>query len=103
MSLYEWPRGKAKLSVDFQYMLSRAPGEWLKQLLELLLPLPVVGSKLRDVEAAGFKKRPGIPVEELLSNPTAEKALFDRIGEIVAASSASAQVGTPIGDSAGHS
>ena len=76
LSLYEWPKGKAKLSIDFEYMVSRAPKDWLTQVVRALAPLPVVGSKMVGVEAADFKKRPGIPFEDLLADATAEQKLF---------------------------
>jgi hypothetical protein len=84
LSLYEWPAGKAKLSVDFAYMIDSAPTDWLLRVQKELLPLPIVGAKMRGVDTVAFKKRPGIPIEELLAQPNAEESLFTALNNLVA-------------------
>ena len=82
-------------------MIGRTTTDWLARLHTELLPIAIVGSKMRGVDTAGFKKRPGIPIEDLVAQPTAADALFGALDRLLEPPESSA-VHQPmtVGDSA---
>lgn len=65
-SLYEWPKGKAKLAFNFEYCLAAIPEETLAQIATGLRQISGVQPLLEGLEQAAFKKRPGIPLALLV-------------------------------------
>jgi hypothetical protein len=66
---YENPEWWSSLSVNFEYMNDQdATRDRLSGLLERVRSLPNVRpDRLADVESSGFRKRPGLPIDDVVS------------------------------------
>lgn len=83
-SLYEWPAGKAVFSLNFEYLTwGKLPLMALTRLAERLRTIPKVADRYAGIEQAGFKKRPALSLDEVLSQPGAVGTVKDAIDELL--------------------
>jgi hypothetical protein len=67
-SMYEWPKGTVKFTINFEYLVWNAPESALVQLANDVRRIPGVAERLVGLEAKEFKQRPGIPLDVFKSD-----------------------------------
>jgi hypothetical protein len=87
LTLYEWPKGQCKLAVNFEYLLFSVQEPSIAQLAADLRAIPGITDRLTGLEAAGYKKRPTIPIESM-TDPTILAGVFAAVDALVDRSNA---------------
>jgi len=83
-SLYEWPADKASFALNFEYLLWGAlPPDALPRLAERLRAIPKVADRFAGLEQAGFKKRPSLSIDLILTQPGATETIAAAIDELL--------------------
>ena len=71
-SLWEWPAGRAILSLNFEYLsLGGVSVGALSHMASQLREITGVAEALKGLEERQFKKRPSFPIEDVLTKPGA--------------------------------
>jgi hypothetical protein len=84
LSFYEWPAGTARCAINFGYLEPFFSPEELARLADRLRPLPVMEKALAGLEAAQYRKRPGFPLDSLLTQPGAVETIAAALADLTA-------------------
>jgi len=83
LSVYAGPDRTSSVSINFEWMAARgATSERLEQLAAQIRKLPGASERLAGLEASGFKRRPGLPVETVLSRSGAVDQIEQTLAEL---------------------
>lgn len=82
LSFYEWPLGRGVVAINFEYLLGYADTDALTRLADQLRTIPEAAQYLQGLETAGFKRRPGLPINEVLAQPGAVMTIENAITEL---------------------
>jgi hypothetical protein len=84
-TLYGWPTGKASFAITFEYLLDTgvAPAT-LEKVATQLRTIPTVNDRYAGLEQAEFRKRPALPIDEVLTQPNAVATIEQAIDELLA-------------------
>lgn len=86
LSFGAWPKGRAVVAVNFEYLAGVCSVEALSVLIERLRTLPGAYTYYEGLEEAQFKKRPNLPINEILTQPGAVQTLVQAIEELLRSS-----------------
>jgi hypothetical protein len=83
LSVYTGPDRTSNVSVNFEWMAARgATSERLEHLASEIRKIPGAAERLEGLEESGFKRRPGLPVETVLSAPEAVDQIEQTLAEL---------------------
>jgi len=85
LSFYEWPQGRGVVAVNFEYLVGCANTAVLRRLADRLRQIPGASQYLQGLEQAEFKRRPGLPIDTILTKHGAVETIRDAIDELLAA------------------
>ena len=81
--IYGYTDGLSTLAINFEYLATRAVSrQRLDQIADHVRAIPGATERLRGLEEAGFRKRPGLPIDTVVASPGAVeclKALVDAL------------------------
>jgi hypothetical protein len=84
VSFYEYPKGTGVVAVNFEYLVGQPPSA-LGKLAGRLRAIPGVKERYAGLEEAGFRKRPGLPLDQVLGQPGAVEAVEAALDEFLQA------------------
>lgn len=83
LSLYEWPKGKGGVAINFEYM-QEVPTELKSRLAERLRTIPGVVERFVGLEQASFRKRPTLSIDQVLTQMGAVETIEAALDEVIA-------------------
>jgi hypothetical protein len=87
-SIYQYPKGRPALAVNFEYLRVGVSKAAMAQLAEHLSSLLGGATRLTELEKADYKKRPPMIIDEVLTRPGAVETIETAIKELLSAKAA---------------
>lgn len=79
------------ISVNFDWMREVVSSERLSVLADRIRGLPGAAKRLDGLEAAAWRRRPGLPIVDVLAPPGAAARFCDAIDELIGGAAPSAE------------
>ncbi len=81
--IYPYAGGKSSLAINFEYLLRYFSPQALSQLADRLRTIPGVAARYAHLEQAGFRKRPSLSIDQILTQPGAVETVEDAIDDLL--------------------
>jgi hypothetical protein len=74
-NFYEWPKGRGVFVINFEYLAKFFSPAVLQRLADRMRTIPGVSDLYVSLEESQFKKRPSLPINEILTQPGAVETI----------------------------
>jgi hypothetical protein len=83
VSYYNWPVDVGTVAINFEYLLDVVPIEHIAEFANHLMQVPGVSEHYAGLEEAGYRKRPSLPFDEVLTQPGAVETFQQAIDNLL--------------------